>query len=151
MIIAISDVSFQSWYVHKYIRTYTCKYILCVCGNKKGSHGEAVLPTTGRLKGEECILDVEVREFLGPEGSLLIINGGSTTTATWKWERWEAGETHVWVCVAPTTGVCFGHCPADTQRGAGIPRCPRLTGVPADHLLPLSEAVSIVGEELGNC
>lgn len=52
-------------------------------------------------------MNVEVTELLRPERSLLVINGASATAVAWKWERQEAGETYVWVCVALTTGVCF--------------------------------------------
>lgn len=47
-------------------------------------------------------MSVEVTELLGPERSLLVIDGGSATAVAWKWERQEAGETHVWVCMALT-------------------------------------------------
>lgn len=54
-------------------------------------------------------MHVEVGGFLGPERSLLIINGGSAPAVAWKWKRQKVKETHVWVSVALTTGVCFGH------------------------------------------
>ena len=53
-------------------------------------------------------MSAEVAEFLGPPRSLPIINGGSATDVAWKWERQETGETHVWVRVALTAGVCLG-------------------------------------------
>lgn len=87
-------------------------------------------------------MNVEVTEFSGPQRSLLVINGGSATAVAWKWGSQEAGETHVWVCVALTTGVCFENgVPLDTY-------CPHWTRRPPGHLLPPSDAGSPVGEEL---
>lgn len=63
---------------------------------------------------------MEVRELLGPERSLLIINGGSATAVAWKLGRREAGETHVWVCIALTAGVCFGHRAPPTVSGGWV-------------------------------
>lgn len=104
-------------------------------------------------------MDVEVREFLGPERSLLVINGGSATAVAWKWERWEtrvawkwerreARETHVWVCVALTAVMCLGHGAPPTLSEGRESLLRTSDKSPCRPPLLLSEAISTVGEEL---
>lgn len=106
--------------------------------------------TTGRLKGQgkECILDEEVGEFVGPEKSFLIINGGSTTAVAWKRKDRRqkspvCGSVLLWLQACPPDTV-----PHRRSEGRRSPCHPHLATVSAGHLLPGSGAVSTMGEEM---